>query len=97
MVCVCVCVLIVVLVVAVDKIDEPTALQVLAQFDRSMYFALKAKAHTNLLFDGHLEEYRLVDSVWTWVLTDATLKFDGRTVRSPRVKIVATKAYEQQE
>jgi len=79
---------------ASDKIDEATALQILAQFDKSMYFALKAKARSDLSFSGHLEEYRLVDNVWTWVLTDASLKFGNRNVHSPRVKIVAMKIYE---
>jgi transcription initiation factor TFIIA small subunit len=80
-----------------DKLDEETALQILNQFDASMFFALRAKARTDLQFSGHLEEYRLVDNVWTWLLTNVSLTFGERTVRTARLKVVAMKAYEQNE
>lgn len=62
-----------------------------------MYAALKAKARTDLSFSGHLDEYRLVDNVWTWVLTNASLSFGSRTLRTPRLKIVAMKDYEREQ
>jgi transcription initiation factor TFIIA small subunit len=79
---------------ATDRIDEETAMQILNQFDASMFFALRAKARTELKFNGHLDEYRLVDNVWTWLLTNVSLTFGARTVRTPRLKVVAMKAYE---
>ena len=53
-------------------------------------------------FTGHLSEYRLVDSVWTWLLSDAKFEVtppDGQTVtvHSPKCKIVAMKMYSRDE
>ena len=58
------------------------------------------RARTEMRFTGHLDDYRLVDQVWTWNLSASSFVFtdsDGQsvTVHSPKVKVIAMKNYEQ--
>ncbi|GAA99034.1 uncharacterized protein L969DRAFT_44413 [Mixia osmundae IAM 14324] len=74
-------------------INPQLALKVLAKFDKAAALVLASSLKTKCTVKGHLKTYRLCDEVWTFILTDATLKLEGSEVMGPvgKVKIVACK------
>lgn len=71
------------------RIDPQLALKILANFDRSITEALSERVKSRLSFKGHLDTYRFCDEVWTFVIKDASFKFESETVLADRIKIVA--------
>lgn len=45
-----------------------------------------------LWMQGHLKNYRYLDDVWTFEVTNAEVRFDDETVMSKHLKIVACNA-----
>eukprot|EP01090_Pellita_catalonica_P020392 TRINITY_DN7275_c0_g1_i1.p1 TRINITY_DN7275_c0_g1~~TRINITY_DN7275_c0_g1_i1.p1 ORF type:complete len:113 (+),score=6.12 TRINITY_DN7275_c0_g1_i1:112-450(+) len=81
-----------------DTLDELTkkqsmtpqlAARVLEQFDKSITEALSTKVKANVTFKGSLHTYRLVDNVWTFILTDSQFRTESETLDVGCVKIVA--------
>ncbi|KAJ7079265.1 transcription initiation factor IIA, gamma subunit-domain-containing protein [Mycena belliarum] len=74
-------------------IPEDLACLVLAAFDKAMAAALMARVRARATVKGHLHTYRLCEDVWSFHLTDATFKMDGRqTVSTRKIKIVAMRS-----
>ncbi|XP_059281605.1 transcription initiation factor IIA subunit 2-like [Lycium ferocissimum] len=65
------------------------AIQVLAQFDKSMTEALETPVKSKVSIKGHLHTYRFCDNVWTSILKDALIKSEDRQETVSIVKIVA--------
>eukprot|EP00920_Eleutheroschizon_duboscqi_P011537 GHVT01027658.1.p1 GENE.GHVT01027658.1~~GHVT01027658.1.p1 ORF type:complete len:115 (-),score=5.11 GHVT01027658.1:87-431(-) len=74
-------------------INPQLALKVLMQFDKSASQTLAAKVRSKCSAKGHLQTYRHLDEVWTFILKDAVFKLDGHdsTQPIPKIKIVACK------
>ncbi|KAK4057358.1 Transcription initiation factor IIA subunit 2 [Microbotryomycetes sp. JL221] len=75
-------------------INPQLAMRVLNQFDKSASQTLATQVKTKSTVKAHLQTYRLVEEVWTFVLKDPMFKFeDQETVQVPgKIKIVACKA-----
>lgn len=76
-------------------INPQLAMKVLNQFDKSASQTLATQVKTKSAVKAHLQTYRLVEEVWTFVLKDPTFKFENNseTVTVPgKLKIVACKA-----
>ncbi|KAM0786959.1 hypothetical protein ACM66B_002378 [Microbotryomycetes sp. NB124-2] len=76
-------------------INPQLAMRVLNQFDKSASQTLATQVKTKSAVKAHLQTYRLVEEVWTFVLKDPTFKFENNseTVTVPgKLKIVACKA-----
>ncbi|KAF9201436.1 Transcription initiation factor IIA small chain (TFIIA 13.5 kDa subunit) [Haplosporangium sp. Z 27] len=69
-------------------------MRVLAQFDTSIAEALSTRVRNKANFRAHLDNYRSLDDVWTFVLSNPTFRFDNNHdhVSADKVKIVACKA-----
>nr|XP_043607519.1 transcription initiation factor IIA subunit 2-like [Erigeron canadensis] len=65
------------------------AIQVLVQFDKSMTEALDSQVKSKVTIKGHLHTYRFCDNVWTFIVQDATFKYDEMQENVGQVKIVA--------
>ncbi|XP_071693235.1 transcription initiation factor IIA subunit 2 [Rutidosis leptorrhynchoides] len=65
------------------------AIQVLVQFDKSMTEALDSQVKSKVTIKGHLHTYRFCDNVWTFIVQDATFKYDETQENVGQVKIVA--------
>ncbi|KAG0343860.1 Transcription initiation factor IIA small chain (TFIIA 13.5 kDa subunit) [Podila humilis] len=73
-------------------INPQLAMRVLAQFDTSIAEALSTRVRNRANFKAHLDNYRSLDDVWTFVLSNPTFRFEQETVKADKVKIVACKA-----
>ncbi|KAF9901695.1 Transcription initiation factor IIA small chain (TFIIA 13.5 kDa subunit) [Lobosporangium transversale] len=73
-------------------INPQLAMRVLAQFDMSIADALSTRVRTRATFKAHLDNYRSLDDVWTFVLSSPTFRYDNESVTADKVKIVACKA-----
>ncbi|KAF9420905.1 Vesicle-associated membrane protein [Entomortierella beljakovae] len=67
-------------------------MRVLAQFDTSIAEALSTRVRNRANFRAHLDNYRSLDDVWTFVLSGPTFRFEHDQVTADKVKIVACKA-----
>ncbi|GLU16058.1 hypothetical protein SLE2022_325080 [Rubroshorea leprosula] len=65
------------------------AIQVLVQFDKSMTEALENEVKSKVTLKGHLHTYRFCDNVWTFILHNASFKYDETQEFVGQVKIVA--------
>ncbi|KAF9963274.1 Transcription initiation factor IIA small chain (TFIIA 13.5 kDa subunit) [Mortierella alpina] len=86
-------------------INPQLAMRVLAQFDMSIAEALSTRVRNRANFkillacvlppaisQAHLDNYRSLDDVWTFVLSNPTFRFEHESVTAEKVKIVACKA-----
>ncbi|KAG0256798.1 Transcription initiation factor IIA small chain (TFIIA 13.5 kDa subunit) [Linnemannia exigua] len=73
-------------------INPQLAMRVLAQFDMSIADALSSRVRNRANFRAHLDNYRSLDDVWTFVLSNPTFRFEHESVTADKVKIVACKA-----
>ncbi|KAF9901568.1 Transcription initiation factor IIA small chain (TFIIA 13.5 kDa subunit) [Linnemannia zychae] len=73
-------------------INPQLAMRVLAQFDMSIADALSSRVRNRANFRAHLDNYRSLDDVWTFVLSSPTFRFEHESVTADKVKIVACKA-----
>ncbi|KAG9319719.1 hypothetical protein KVV02_008333 [Mortierella alpina] len=75
-------------------INPQLAMRVLAQFDMSIAEALSTRVRNRATFKAHLDNYRSLDDVWTFVLSNPTFRLYDSTesVTAEKVKIVACKA-----
>ncbi|KAI8601686.1 transcription initiation factor IIA, gamma subunit, helical domain-containing protein [Dissophora ornata] len=73
-------------------INPQLAMRVLAQFDMSIAEALSTRVRNRVQFKAHLDNYRSLDDVWTFVLSNPAFRFEQDSVTAEKVKIVACKA-----
>ncbi|KAG0265254.1 Transcription initiation factor IIA small chain (TFIIA 13.5 kDa subunit) [Mortierella polycephala] len=73
-------------------INPQLAMRVLAQFDMSIADALSTRVRNRATFKAHLDNYRSLDDVWTFVLLNPIFRFENESIPADKVKIVACKA-----
>ncbi|GJJ73257.1 transcription initiation factor TFIIA small subunit [Entomortierella parvispora] len=73
-------------------INPQLAMRVLAQYDMSIAEALSSRVKNRATVKAHLDTYRSLDDVWTFVLLNPTFRFDSDAVTTDKVKVVACKA-----
>ncbi|KAI8834080.1 Transcription initiation factor IIA small chain (TFIIA 13.5 kDa subunit) [Chytriomyces hyalinus] len=73
------------------SIEPQVAMKMLSEFDRSIAEALRTQVRAKTSVKGKLHIYRFCDDVWTFVIENATFKFESsETVTSEeKVKLVA--------
>lgn len=72
-----------------QQLTGSMAMRVLGQFDRSINTHLEQQIRAKGGLKGHLKNYRLCDEVWTFEVSEATLKVDDELLSIPNLKIVA--------
>ena len=66
-----------------EKIPPHLAVEVLTKFDDAMRRALDREVNAKATLKGNLDVYRYIDNVWTFVLSDTTLRAVP-TLNAPR-------------
>jgi transcription initiation factor TFIIA small subunit len=56
------------------KISTNLAVEVLTKFDEAMLRALQRDVNAKASLKGKLDVYRYIDNVWTFILSDVTLR-----------------------
>ncbi|ORY85733.1 transcription initiation factor IIA gamma chain [Protomyces lactucae-debilis] len=71
------------------RIAPQLAMKILYHYDEQASKALNEKVKSRLTFKGHLDTYRFCDEVWTFIIKDASFKFENETVMAEKIKIIA--------
>lgn len=71
------------------RLAPQLAMKILTNYDRAAAEALQEKVKARLTFKGHLDTYRFCDEVWTFIIKDATFKFENENLSADRIKIIA--------
>lgn len=71
------------------RLAPQLAMKILTNYDRAAAEALQEKVKARLTFKGHLDTYRFCDEVWTFIIKDASFKFENENLTAERIKIIA--------
>lgn len=71
------------------KLAPQLAMKILVNYDKAAAEALQEKVKARLTFKGHLDTYRFCDEVWTFIIKDASFKFENETLSAEKIKIIA--------
>lgn len=74
-----------------QKLNGVMAMRVLHQFDKSISEILSDKIKVKSSLKGHLNLYRYLDDVWTFIVDHFVIKIDDEVHSTNRIKIVGCK------